>query len=78
MSGWIDRNQWSIAAVICAAVLGVLFGSLVFGGTETVDSSTVPTLATVTLAPDGSAYCPADPSVSHPTPCVFQPTTTQP
>ncbi len=66
--------EWRVLAAATAVAffcLGLVVGALVLGpDAKTIDSRTVPTLATVTLAPNGMAYCPADPSTPHPTPCV--------
>ena len=62
-----------VGLLILGLLVGLIVGSLVWTDTKTIDSRTTPTVATVTLAPDGSAYCPADPSVPHVTPCVNQP-----
>lgn len=60
----------ALAAIVVSFVLGFAVADLFVTNTRTVDSSTVPTLATVTLAPDGQPYCPSDPQVPHPVPCL--------
>ena len=68
-------RRFALPVIACAIwfAFGLIVGWLTLSDTKTIDSRAVPTVVTVTLAPDGSAYCPADPSVPHVTPCVNQP-----
>ena len=68
-------RHFVVPVVACAIwfAFGLLVGWLTLSDTKTIDSRTVPSVVTVTLAPSGSAYCPTDPATPHPTPCMNHP-----
>ena len=73
-------NEWNLrVAAVCGGLLllGFAIGAVVGQrDAKTIDSRTVPTLATVTLAGNGMVYCPTDGSAPKVAPCLNPPPTT--
>ncbi len=63
-----------VGGILLGLACGLGIGYVAWSDTPTaVPASPAPLVATVTLAPNGMAYCPTDPAVVHVTPCVTQP-----
>lgn len=73
-----QKRVLAYAAVAVAFVLGFAIADLFVSNTTTIDSRTVPTLATVTVSGNGTAYCPAGGAPAAVLPCVNPPTTSAP